>query len=116
MELAGVVGGDAEPDADDRERGDRHVDEQQHLPGRDREHEAAGGGADREPDEADGRDHRDRPHAEAVVLEQPEGQRHRAGRRHRGGDAHDGAHGDQLLGGGDERGGQAGRAEQRPAR
>ena len=34
------VRGDAEPHADDREHGDRHVHQQQDLPRRDREHEA----------------------------------------------------------------------------
>ena len=50
------VRGDAEPHTNDREHGDRHVHQQQDLPWRDREHEAARRRADRKPDQTHGRD------------------------------------------------------------
>jgi hypothetical protein len=109
------VGGDPAADAEDRERGDGHVHQQQHLPRGDREHEAPGRRADGEPDQADRRDQRDRADAQALLVEEPEGQRDRAGRGHRGGDAHHGADRDQLLGAGDERRREARGPEQHQA-
>jgi len=75
VQLSCLVGGDACSDADDREHGDGHVDQQQDLPGGDRQHEATRRRTDREPDQTHRGDEGDRTDPQAVVGEQPEGQR-----------------------------------------
>jgi hypothetical protein len=112
VQVIGRVGGHAESDADEGEHGDRHVRQQQHLPRRDGEDEAARGRADGEADQPGGGDDGQGPHAQVVGGEQAEGQGHRAGGGHGRGHTHQRPDSDQLTGGGDERGGQARHGEQ----
>src|SRR5205085_1513965 len=69
----------------------------------------------REPDQAHGRDEGHRADAQAVLLEQPEGQRDGSRRRHRRRDPRHRPDDDQLLPGRDERGRQARDTEQHQA-
>lgn len=112
MEVGRLIRCDADSYADDRERGDRHVDQQQDLPRCYREYEAAHRRPDGEPDQPYGRDEGDHTNAQAVFLEQPEGQRHRPWCGHRGRNPHRHSDGDELVRRGDKGGRQAGNAEQ----
>jgi len=112
VEVGRLIRCDADSYADDRERGDRHVDQQQDLPRCYREYEAAHRRPDGEPDQPYGRDEGDHTNAQAVFLEQPEGQRHRPWCGHRGRNPHRHSDGDELVRRGDKGGRQAGNAEQ----
>ncbi|GGL05683.1 hypothetical protein JOE58_000322 [Curtobacterium luteum] len=110
------VSRDADPDADEGEERDRHVDEQQGLPRDDGEREAAGGRPDGEPDEPGRRDHGEGADAEVLACEEPERERHRAGCRHRGREPGGGTDGDEFGRGLHGRGGEARRGEERQPR
>ena len=115
VQLGGIVGRDASPDSNDGEERDWRIDQQQHLPGRNGQHEAAEHGAERESHETDGRDEGDGSDSQALLLEQTECESHRARSGHRRRDAHQHPDDDQLFGGRHDRSRHARRAEQHEA-
>jgi hypothetical protein len=66
VQVVRPVSGDAGPDAEEGDRGDRCVRDEEHLPGGHGQDEPADSRSDGEPDEPGGGDDRERPDAEVL--------------------------------------------------